>query len=412
MNLYINTQAKNASNPFVKSLATQTPVALPELILGDKQDIKVYFVDGAAYADFSGDANYTVKVAVGGARVPTGGTWNLVVEGTPTSNLAFDITPAELSTVLGVTVTGVAGSYYKVGYGAGIMVTGDGAGLSPESNVIVTDLGNGSRLIQLRQNPIAYAELTATTDGFVGTLDLLTLGAVQRLLDENRVLETFEVEVTRPDGTRKTYAQAGVLVKAEIIDQDAAAGAAKPTLITMAEALAMFEGADTQKVNTETLIADAALGTKRFQYLAASGADRTVTLPAGTGYVYYIKNIGADNNIIVNNSSAVMEVTLYPGWEANLVSNADGWEITVVVPEVIETIAANHSVTNETLLLVTASSNITLPNPALRLGVPLRIKNVNATTVNLLPFAAETIEDASVIDTLTVYTDGTNWYTL
>ena len=62
---YINTKT-NARSALAKSLSDNTRQTLPTYFLGDVLPIKLYFTDGAgAYADWSGETDLAVKVAVG-----------------------------------------------------------------------------------------------------------------------------------------------------------------------------------------------------------------------------------------------------------------------------------------------------------------------------------------------------------
>lgn len=406
MNLFIDVN----SNSLIRSLADNTPTQMPQLVVGDLKEINVYFVDEGAYAPFSGLAGYTVKAAVGGSRSPTGGVWTLSDEvASEVTEIPFNVTPESLRTLINpswniASISGVAGSFYKIQFTNPVpaIFVGDGARLTPDANVIVTDLNSHAVLVQLRQNPIAYSELDPIDDGFGGSINLLTLGAVQRLLNEGSVLDVFEVEVTTPEGIRKTYLQTGVVVNAEVIDQDAAAGIAKPTLITMAEAINMFEGTDTQKVNTEVLSANISLNEKRYQFLSASGADRTVTLPAGIGHIYQIKNIGTANSIIVNNAADVKEVRLFAGWQATLVSNADGWEVTLFIPQIYVSISDNYTVAGESFVSCTIDDLvITFPAAA--------DYTSNTITVILQPAFIATVNGDIINATTTFLSDGTVW---
>lgn len=82
MRLFINTQASNPGSASVVSASNPAPIPFPSVVAGNKVVYEVFLVDGAGnYETFSGDASYTVKLAIGdpasrnSLASVTGGSW-------------------------------------------------------------------------------------------------------------------------------------------------------------------------------------------------------------------------------------------------------------------------------------------------------------------------------------------------
>jgi hypothetical protein len=262
LKLFVNIAATSLANALVRSATDMTPIGFPQLVIGDGRDYELYFVDGSldggGYASFSGVGSYTPLIAIGDCGNPTGGTFTLTYSGQTTTALAYSASPAAVQTALealsnlapgDVTVTGVAGKYYVVTFGGTLAatsvaeITGDGTALTPDSVVSVDTIVEGAaspatnevQLIQLRENPITYADdWTPITNGWTGSLSTRTLAMVKKLVEESPISASFQITVQDPTGARRTYLKTPSTTECTIIDPEAFAGADKPTFATIA----------------------------------------------------------------------------------------------------------------------------------------------------------------------------------
>jgi hypothetical protein len=268
--LFINTAAQSLAAALVRSLTDMTPVALPELVIGDTRAFDLYFVDGlGGYASFSGDASYQPSLAIGEFGFPTGGTFTLSFGGYTTGNLAYNAPLATVQAALqGLTsigagnckVTGVPGEYYIVEFTGALAdapqaaITADFSLLTPDSTVEVSITTAGSvsppvdcvQLLSLTQNPIIFSDsFTTISHGWTGTLSLNTIAALEALIAARPaafMTQLFEVEVTDPSGDAATYFEGNVKIYDTIINPSAFAGAQAPVLATLAQLQAAILG--------------------------------------------------------------------------------------------------------------------------------------------------------------------------
>lgn len=85
-------------------------------------------------------------------------------------------------------------------------------------------------------------------------------------------------------------------------------------------------------VNTETLTANKTLygGSPKFQRITASGADRTVTLPAeekSHNLWFLISNVGASQAVVVADDAAATVISLAPGQAAIVACEGSAWTV-------------------------------------------------------------------------------------
>lgn len=258
--LFINVAASAISRALVRSVTDMTPVAFPELVIGDGRSYELYFVDGqGGYAAFSGDGSYIPYIAIGACGFPSGGTAIWTFNGYSTAALAYDVSPAALQTALqaltsigsgNVTVAGVAGKYYVITFTGTLghlpqpEVTVNFDGLTPASTVDISTIvvgaaspaANAVQLATLAQNPITFADDWAPiTNGWTGSLSARTLEIFEAFAIAGGTLtETFQVTVANADGIRTTYAKVSASIQCTIISPESFAGADKPLLATQA----------------------------------------------------------------------------------------------------------------------------------------------------------------------------------
>lgn len=258
--LFINVAARAISSSLVRSLTDMTPVAFPELVIGDGRAYELYFVDGAGgYAAFSGDGSYIPYIAIGTCGFPAGGTAKWTFNGQQTAALAYNISPAALQTALealssigagNVSVAGVAGKYYVItfigtlGHLPQPEVTVDFAGLTPASTVDISTIVAGSaspatnavQLATLATNPLTFADdWTPITNGWTGSLSARTLEIFEAFAAAGGTLnEIFQVTVANADGVRTTYAKVASSIQCTVISPESFAGSDKPLLATQA----------------------------------------------------------------------------------------------------------------------------------------------------------------------------------
>lgn len=290
--LFININASDVASALVRSVTDMTAVNFAKLVIGDRREYDLYFVDGqGAFAPWSGDASYVPLLALGDCGNPSTGTFTLTYSGQTTTAIAFDASPAAVQAALealsnigtgDVLVTGEAGKYYVVTFGGALAgadvdeITGDGAGLSPSSVVSVDTITPGGsgidevQLIRLVLNPVSYADGWAPiTNGWRGRLSARTLEITKKLAAESPFRTAFQVSVQEPAGERSTYLRTPAVVQCTHIDPESFAGADKPTFATVdyVDGLALAGG-----VFTREAVASSAVG------------NTNVSRPAGSHY--------------------------------------------------------------------------------------------------------------------------------
>lgn len=258
--LFVNIAAGSIGSALVRSLTDMSPVAFPQLVIGDGRDYELYFVDGLGdYATFSGSGAYIPMIAIGACGYPSGGTAVWTFGANSTAALAYNISPAALQTALqglasigsgNVTVAGVAGNYYAItftgtlGSAPQAEITVNFSGLTPASTVEISTLVEGSaspatnevQLATLALNPITFADdWTPITNGWTGQLSTRTLEVIQAFAVAGGTIEdTFQVTLADPSGVRTTYVKQAASIVCTIINPEAFAGADKPLLATQA----------------------------------------------------------------------------------------------------------------------------------------------------------------------------------
>lgn len=258
--LFVNIAASSIGSALVRSLTDMTPLSFPQLVIGDGRDYELYLVDGqGGYASFSGNGGYIPYIAIGECGWPTGGTAIWTFNGSSTSALAYNISPAALQTALqalpsigsgNATVAGVAGKYYIVTFTGTLgslpqpEITVNFAGLTPASTVEISTLVEGSaspatnevQLASLALNPITFADdWTTITNGWTGTLSTRTLEIIEAFVQAGgTITDTFQITVADPVGVRTTYLKTDASIQCTIINPESFAGADKPLLATQA----------------------------------------------------------------------------------------------------------------------------------------------------------------------------------
>jgi hypothetical protein len=275
LKLFVDISATSMASALVRSPTDMTALPFTELVVGDGREYELYLVDGSldggGYATFSGSALYTPLIALGLCGNPSGGTFTLTYDGQTTGLLDFAATPAAVQAALealsnigvgDVVVTGVAGKYYKVTFQGALAntdvaeITGDGSQLTPASVVSVDTITPGGggenevQLIQLRQNPISYADTwTPIANGWTGKLSTRTLETVAKEAEDSPIEAFLQITVQDPVGSRATYLKAPATVLCTIADPESFAGADKPTFATVAyvDSLALATGIFTRQ---------------------------------------------------------------------------------------------------------------------------------------------------------------------
>ena len=254
-NVYVNTAAKDPASAICLSAVNTGPDQMLTMVLGDKVSINLYLVNGGSYDAASGAVGYTVKVGIGpsGAN-PTGGTYTLTYGGDTTSALAYNASAATVSTALnllasiiaagGVTVSGTWPVLTVVfsAVGARTAITAAVDALTPTSSILISEfqVGDGSTRskqgLRFVRTPAVYQDTwAAITDGWSGTLDLNTFELADLLGTQSALFTDLEIEVTDPDGNRRTWGKPSVIVRNEAVNAAALVPVGGATYLTETE---------------------------------------------------------------------------------------------------------------------------------------------------------------------------------
>lgn len=255
-NVYVNTAAKDPASAICLSAVNTGPDQMLTMVLGDKVPINLYLVNGSgAYDAASGAVGYTVKVGIGpsGAN-PTGGTYTLTYGANTTSALAYNASASTVSTALnllasiiaagGVTVSGTWPVLTVVfsAVGARTAITAAVDALTPTSSILISEfqVGDGSTRskqgLRFVRTPAVYQDTwAAITDGWSGTLDLNTFELADLLGTQSALFTDLEIEVTDPDGNRRTWGKPSVIIRNEAVNAAALVPVGGATYLTEAE---------------------------------------------------------------------------------------------------------------------------------------------------------------------------------
>lgn len=266
--LFVNVSASSIAKALVRSLTDMSPIAFPQLVLGDGRAYNLYFVDGlGGFAAFSGSGAFIPYIAIGNCGYPSSGPWTATFGANTTAPLALNISPAALQTALeglasigagNVSVSGVAGKYYSVTFIGALAntnvaeITCDFSGLIPASTIEVSTIvvgGGGKNEVQLLTfalNPITFADdWTPIANGWTGELSTRTLETIQAFVTAGgTITDTFQITVADPLGVRTTYLKTPASIQCTIINPESFAGADKPLLATQAALDAAVMGAN------------------------------------------------------------------------------------------------------------------------------------------------------------------------
>lgn len=240
---YIDTSLGEPSQARVKSLTNRAPEAFPVLVYGDVRSHNFIFHYAGTVEPFSGNANYSLRVTVGNARLgPTGGTYTLTC-GTTTAALdsqsdaqAIQYALNQLATVGaagGVTVTGKFPVFMVAWNSAGAQtaLTAAAALLVPASAITIASVQTGDAThvqissLTIRQAVIVqqtnWAVSNSPSNGWTGSLSTNGANAFPFMdsapvdaggLLQARTLLTVEVLDTNANAY-VSYFQAPVIVR-------------------------------------------------------------------------------------------------------------------------------------------------------------------------------------------------------
>lgn len=269
-NLFVNVNAPSVSQGLVAGLNNNSPVSLPEFVLGDTKQYNLYFVDGLGnYATFSGSSAYTPFLAFGGCGQPTGGTFTLTSPNgaQTTAALAWNASVATVQAALqaltsigagNVLVTGTPGVYYVLQFQGALAnqvvspVTGSSALLTPASNLDISTTIPGSaspavscqQVVFLALNPLVLvSNWTPITNGWTGTLTANTVGLIAAFIGNNQALsDIFQITLQDPSSNMATYVQTGATAVCSIVNLHSFSAAVNPTFVTAAQLAAAVLG--------------------------------------------------------------------------------------------------------------------------------------------------------------------------
>ena len=255
-NVYVNTAAKDPASAICLSAVNTGPDQMLTMVLGDKVPINLYLVNGSgAYDAASGAVGYTVKVGIGpsGAN-PTGGTYTLTYGGDTTSSLTYNASASAVSAALnllasiiaagGVSVTGtwpvLTVTFTTVGARTAITAAVDA--LTPTSSILISEfqVGDGSTRskqgLRFVRTPAVYQDSwVAITDGWTASLDLNTFELADLLGTQSALFTDLEIEVTDPDGNRRTWGKPSIIIRNEAVNAAALVPVGGATYLTEAE---------------------------------------------------------------------------------------------------------------------------------------------------------------------------------
>jgi hypothetical protein len=244
IDLHFSTEPGTPSTALVSG-PSLTPGIKPTFVAGDTYDVRVFLHNRGGVDAASGAGSYSIKLALGTpGAVPTGGTFTLS-DGTATSALAYNASASDVQTALNALNTG-AGPYsgtvtvtrpvvglYLIKWdatGSRSALTGDAAGLTPTSGIVITEeqAGDGStkewQSVRLAQSPVVlqdtWTPITSPYAGWQAKFAVNTYDMLALLLAGTSSI-SMELELTDPDGDKRTIYRDTVSLLTEVIDNAA-----------------------------------------------------------------------------------------------------------------------------------------------------------------------------------------------
>jgi hypothetical protein len=265
LDLYFSTKAGSPAASLVSSEQGSAPGQKPVFVAGDTYDVRVFLVSDGGFDDASGTASYSIKLALGTAgAIPTGGTFTLTAGAATTSAIAYNASAATVQSALNalnagagpysdlVTVTSPATGLYLVKWttaAARATMTASGSLLTPDSGVVITEeqAGDGSTVewqsIHLAQNPLVmqdtWTPITEPGGGWQAKFSVNTYGLMAALLAGTTEL-SMELELTDPDGDRRTIYRDTVTIQSEVINAAAFTPQPQDSYYTVTQAKAAY----------------------------------------------------------------------------------------------------------------------------------------------------------------------------
>lgn len=307
--LFVNINAGSLASGLVRGVDDNSPVAFPELVIGDGRVYNLYFVDGkGSFVTWSGDASYIPQLAIGDCGLPTGGTFTLKFGANTTAAIAYNASMAAIQTALeglasigsgNVSVAGVAGQYFTVTFigskaaAPQSNLIADFTNLTPASNINVFTLVPGTaspavnavQVITFAVNPVTFTDdLTPITNGWTGPLSTSTVAifAAMAAAGGSSFTKTFQVSVIQPDLSTTTLVKTPASIVCTLVNPSSFAGTDAPNLVTSAELAAAVLG---QNNFTQEALASSSAGNTNVTRGATSRhhtAIATITGAAGT----------------------------------------------------------------------------------------------------------------------------------
>lgn len=251
VNLFVNrNNTRGLASGLIKSATDPTPVAFPNLVVGDSLSLSLKVVSDVAAGSLETLTGYSIKLGIGTpGSVPTGGTFTLTDGVDTTSALAYSITATDLQTALNalnasagpfsdtVTVTGSVTGPYKItwdsnGSQTALAVGTAGNLLTPLSDITVSEIQDGTGALQeiqsvsLFQQPLVLVT-SWTISGTTATasVDLSNFNLYQAVIDAGgEVSKTVEIEITDAVGDIATLLQRPATISAEVLPNGVGAG--------------------------------------------------------------------------------------------------------------------------------------------------------------------------------------------
>ena len=226
--IYINADSSNLLSARVRGANDLRSQSFTQFVTGDSLELDLYLVNSSGLLNIQDYAEIRVGMGNLDSRPDSG---DYLVGGTDT--LAYNHTASDLKTVIDsqvatATVTMLADFVFKVQFdavGAQTIPSLDFTDLQPGSTVSVTRLTTGDSvtreawLWRIYRNPIAFTNVftNIADNGVRGTLSLATSGIYDLLAQSEEVNTFFEVELTDTAGNVRTFLQAKVKLKGEVI---------------------------------------------------------------------------------------------------------------------------------------------------------------------------------------------------
>ena len=226
--IYINADSSNLLASRVRGATDLRSQSFTQFVAGDSIEIDLYLVNSSGLLNIQDYAEIRVGMGNLDSRPDSG---DYLIGGSDT--LAYNHTASDLKTVIDsqvatATVTMLADFVFKVQFdavGAQTIPSLDFTDLQPGSTVSVTRLTTGdsvtreSWLWRIFRNPIAFTSVFTNIagNGVRGTLSLATAGIYDLLAQSDEVNTFFEVELTDTAGNVRTFLQAKVKLKGEVI---------------------------------------------------------------------------------------------------------------------------------------------------------------------------------------------------